>query len=190
MSLAAQALTFFSILVQQTPTSLQNDYGNNGCTINGGDGNDRIYSIGNSNNIYGDNGDDEIYSIGTNNTINGGAGNNTIVSIGDSNNVGAADGNNTFAFWGNSLTAKFGNGNNNIYTLDKAMAASKFVSFADYFQNRFVSNNRINGLNNINITVGSGANYITGTINDGAHLYGFDNTGGGNNVFIHGGYSL
>lgn len=112
--------------------------------INGGNGSDIIQSFGDYNKISG--GDDTksngILSIGEGNIITGGLGSDAILSIGDDTTINAREGNNSIVFNGNHQDITAGNGNNYISTLDFAImnqtAGSPFnyANYADYLDDR------------------------------------------------------
>ncbi len=96
----------------QTATGTAN--GNGGNYIDGGEGNDSIFSYGDSNAIVGGSGDDTIFSAGNGNVITGNEGNDKISSVGDQNVVHGGDGDDEISSRGNQNAVHGGSGNDKV----------------------------------------------------------------------------
>lgn len=128
-------------------------------------GKNEIHINGNENYVMGGKDEDTIVSIGQHNDLNGGDGDDVMLSIGNNNEVNGGDGKNYIAFKGNHLKIADGKDGSQIRTLDFSIRESNyFVNFADYLNDQVTEdedgNTVIDGLNDIEIDAGDGADDI------------------------------
>jgi hypothetical protein len=103
-----------AVTTTETQTNTGTANSNGGNYIDGGEGNDSIFSYGDNNAIVGGSGDDTIFSAGNGNVITGNEGKDKISSVGDKNVIHGGEDDDEISSRGNENAIHGGSGNDKI----------------------------------------------------------------------------